>query len=78
MKYFLIDKSRKAFNLKPIEEYKPDFSNENSMVYRSDAVVDTQVKKWRILDTDWRDTDQRIRLRTVVECPAKNLPRPSL
>jgi hypothetical protein len=68
--YFLVDKNKRIFELKT--SYEGEYPSNNDF-YRSDAKVTTRVEKWSL-----KDTDQSIRLRTVVECPAKNLPRPSL
>jgi hypothetical protein len=68
--YFLVDKNKRIFDLKTSSGVEYPSNND---FYKSDAKVTTRVEKWSL-----KDTDQSIRLRTMVECPAKNLPRPSL
>jgi hypothetical protein len=71
---YLMDKNKKVFLLETYNDLnEPDKFPKRTHAYRSDAVVSTEVDKWRL-----RDTDKNIRLRKVVECPAKYLPIPSL
>lgn len=72
--YVLVDKNNTAFQLGISNStHNSSYSWNSSRVYRSDAVVETQVEKWGL-----SDTDRTIRLRTVSECPVQQLPRPAL